>query len=381
VKILILIPSISVRMGGSVTSAIALAKLLARDNEVEVWTTDHEVEHWDATLSDVCKVRGSWLVSERFFVAPGLLLRAAREMRRFDAINVFHFWTMTGVLGSLIAPFLQVPVFIHTQGMFLPVALRHHGLRKLLACSLGARYVMNRFTEAILCNPIEQLDLRQWGFNNPTHVLPNAVTPISADRGALRRKLGLSDHVRIVAYMNRFNPIKRVLDLCRAFRLVQDRCGDAVFLLAGDASTPYGRKVQAYAEGVGLRALFLGYLGPLEKWSLLADADVLCQYSAQEGQSNALTEAIAAGVPTVLSRGCNFESIGTEGAGIIVDSIEEMADAINRLLSDAGLRRQMSANALRLAQNYTPDSISAEYRRIVTASVPAIPATTAHVES
>lgn len=364
-RILLLTPSISVRMGGSITSMIALAKLLSRDHEVEVWTTSHDVKNWDTALCDVCEVRGFRLVSERFFVAPGLLPALMREIRRFDVINVFHFWTMTGVLGGLIAPLLECPVFIHTQGILLPVALEHHGWRKRLAKLLGAGRLLNRFRAAVACNQVELQFIRRWGFRNRVYVLPNAVDPIAAERGVLRRRLGLPDHSRVVVYLNRFDPIKRVVELCRAFRLVQDCHDNAVFVLAGDAATPYGREVRAYAEDIGLRAHFVGYLGPQEKWYLLADADVLCQYSAQEAHSNTLTEAIAAGVPVIVSRACNFEQIGTASAGFVVDSVEEMAGATARLLADDHLRRRMSINALRLARDYTPEVVAATYTCIV----------------
>jgi glycosyltransferase involved in cell wall biosynthesis len=380
-RVLLLTPSVSARMGGSITGIVALAKVLSRDLSVDVWTTDHDLRYVDPTLGGICNLRVFRMVSERFFLAPGMLPALVREGNTFDVINVFHFWTIAGLLGGLIAPSLQCPVHIHTQGMFLPVALRHHGARKRFAQLLGGRYLLNRFTEIVACNAAEVSHLREWGSQKPIHVLPNAVFPLTAERGLLRSRLGLSDDIRIVAYLNRFDPIKRVVDLCRAFRLVQDRLSDVVFLLAGDAATPYGREVQAYAQGVGLRARFLGYLGPQEKWNLLADADVLCQYSAQEAHSIALTEAIAAGVPVVVSRECNFEQIGTEGAGVIVDSIEEMADATTRLLADAGLRRGMSANALRLAQNYTPEAVAATFLSIIRECRSGVPAATTHIKS
>lgn len=363
-RILLLTPSLSRRLGGSIASVIVLAELLARHHEVEVWTSDHDFRYCDATLCHVCKVRMFRLASERFFLAPGMAPALLRERNRFDVINVFGLWTITSLLGALISPIAKPPVFFHTQGILLPVALSHHSTRKRLAGVLGVRRMANLFTAAVACNAVEYPSIRQWGFRKPIHILPNAVIPIAATRGALRRALDLPDNVRIVAYLNRFDPIKRVMELCRAFRVVQNSAEGVVFLLAGDADNSYGRNVQAYAADAGLRARFLGHLGQKEKWDLLADADVLCQYSAQEGHSNALTEALMAGVPVVASRGCNFEQIGTEGAGFVVDSVEEMAEATARLLADDHLRGRMSANALLLARNYTPEVIAATYIRI-----------------
>ena len=354
----------SSRMGGSIASIGTLAKVLSREHTVEVWTSDHDSEYLDPAVSSVCTVRMFRLASKPFFLAPGLLPALISEGRKFDAFNVFHFWTFTGLVAGLILPFQQAPSFIHTQGIFLPVALRHHRRRKQVARLLGAARLLSRFTAVIACNPVEVPAIRKWGSPKTIHVLRNPVIPVPAERGGLRGRLGLSEDVRVVAYLNRFDPIKRVVELCQAFRVVQDRCQDTVFVLAGDAATPYGREVQAYAARSGLRARFLGHLGLRDKWSLLADADVLCQYSAQEAHSNALTEALSAGVPVVASRGCNFDEIGTEGAGFNVDSVEEMANATIRLLEDDGLRGRMSAQALQLARNYTPEAAAKTYLRI-----------------
>jgi glycosyltransferase involved in cell wall biosynthesis len=365
VNILFITKSLSVREGGSVTSIYMLAKSLSLQHTVTIWTTDHDIYHLDPSLYEVCKIRVFRCLFGGLFFSTRAGTTLSREICPFDVINVFGFWTVVALLSAWVAPTAQGAVFLHTQGIFLPVALAHHPRRKRLAGALFARRLVNRFSAAIVCNMVEVPHTRQWGFRKPVYVLQNPVVPMAAQRGVFRRALDLPDNIKIVAYLNRFDPIKRVLELCRAFRLVQDSAGDVVFLLAGDATTSYGQEVQAYAASSGLRARFLGHLGLEEKWELLADADVLCQYSAQEAHSNALTEALAAGVPVVASRSCNFARIGSEGAGFVIDSVEEMADATLRLLVDEDLRRRTSSNAFRLAQNYTPEAVAEAYARIV----------------
>jgi glycosyltransferase involved in cell wall biosynthesis len=198
VRILLLTPSMSSRMGGSVASIGSLAKALSREHAVEVWTTDHDFQHCDPTVGDICHIRVFQLASERFFLAPGMLTALITGANRFDAVNVFHFWTLTGLLGGLVLPILEVPSFIHTQGIFLPVALRHHGRRKQLARLLGASRLLSRFTSAIVCNAVEIPSIRKWGSPRAIHVLRNPVIPVHTERGAIRSQLGLSDDIRVV---------------------------------------------------------------------------------------------------------------------------------------------------------------------------------------
>jgi glycosyltransferase involved in cell wall biosynthesis len=365
VHILFITRSLSVRDGGGgVASIYTLAKSLAQEHQVTIWTTAHDIHNMDRSICKNCRVQV--FQCSYFALLMKLTTKASSiDLAHFDVINVFHFWTVSVLVGALIAAKEKIPTIVHTQGIFLPVALAHRAFRKRVASAAFARRILNSLKGVVVCNMVEVEHSRRWGVRKPIYVLPNAVLPMPARRGVFRRALDLPEHVKVVLYLNRFDPIKRVLELCQAFRKVQDSAEDVVFLLAGDASTSYGREVQAYAVQSGLRAHFLGHVGPEKKWELLADADVLCQYSAQEAHSNALTEALAMGVPVVASHNCNFPLIAFEGAGSVVNSIDEMAEATLRLLLDEDLRRGSSANAFRLGQRYSPEAIAKTYSEIM----------------
>ena len=365
-RVLLVTPSMSALMGGVTVSIGLLAQVLSRKHEVEIWTTTHQSDRIVPALAQAARVRFFPLALRPCFVAPKLVSEVRALGNRFDAINVFHFWTFFGLLGALAASSHRNPIFIHTDGIFLPAALRHHSWKKALARLAGARALLNQFTAAIACNAIEVPAIREWGFRKPVHVLPNAVLPHKAVPGAFRLRHSIPTHAPLVAYLNRFHPIKRVVELCRSFEKVQAANLNVVFVLAGDCSGSYGREVRALAECTGLQARFVGHLTDIEKWELLADADVLCQYSAQESQSNALTEALAAGVPVVISRGCNFESVAAADAGIVVDSVEEMAQATTALLANPGVRARMGQHASEfVSANFGPNAIRRTYEDII----------------
>ncbi len=62
-------------------------------------------------------------------------------------------------------------------------------------------------------------------------------------------------------------------------------------------------------------------------------------------------EALAAGLPVILSPGCNLPEAAEAGAGLIVaPETEPLATALRDLLTDAPKRALMSAAARRLAQ-------------------------------
>ena len=60
----------------------------------------------------------------------------------------------------------------------------------------------------------------------------------------------------------------------------------------------------------------------------------------------AALEAMAAGMPVVLSPGCNMDEIEDDGAGFVVEpTVDAFASRLSELVVNADLRREMGTNA------------------------------------
>jgi glycosyltransferase involved in cell wall biosynthesis len=80
----------------------------------------------------------------------------------------------------------------------------------------------------------------------------------------------------------------------------------------------------------------------------LAATDIFVLPSRSEGNSNALLEALAAGLPCVCTRVGNAPKAVVEGVnGILVErgNHRALGDAMNRLVGDPGLRGRFAAEA------------------------------------
>ena len=93
---------------------------------------------------------------------------------------------------------------------------------------------------------------------------------------------------------------------------------------------------------------------------ILARAAIFVMSSRYEGFSNAMLEAMGAGLP-VISTACggSEEMItqGTNGLVVPVDDVEQLADAMRRLMHDDALRQRMGRSALAASQHYAPRSV------------------------
>jgi glycosyltransferase involved in cell wall biosynthesis len=102
---------------------------------------------------------------------------------------------------------------------------------------------------------------------------------------------------------------------------------------------------------------------------LLAGADLFVQPSVRdEGCSNALLEAMAAGLPAVVTACGGLPETVVEGATgrvVPIGDPERLAAALRELLADAPLRARFGAAArARALEHYSPDAVAASWEAL-----------------
>jgi glycosyltransferase involved in cell wall biosynthesis len=167
-------------------------------------------------------------------------------------------------------------------------------------------------------------------------VVPPAVEPLAAARRSrteVRAELGTTDDRIVVITVARLHPDKGLdlfIDGVSASGAEGWICGDG----------PLRSDLEARATGSSVR--LLGYRDDIP--DLLAAADMFALPSAGEAYGIAVAEAIAAGLPVVVSAAGAMPEIAGD-AGVVVDPGDRTAftDAVGRLVSDDRLRADLSA--------------------------------------
>lgn len=200
------------------------------------------------------------------------------------------------------------------------------------------------------------------------HSIPNGVDtsryfPLpAAERTALRRRLGIPEETVLVLSAGRLVPQKRMTDLVQAF-LAASSSPRAVLHVAGEGGErPRIEAVLSGQPGAGRVRL----LGPTPS-SRLAEwfqaADVFALLSGWEGLSNALLEAMACGVPPLVTDVSGMRDVVTEGeTGLVVPpaNVEAAAAGLRRLLGQPELRARLgTAAAERIRMHYSLDATCA----------------------
>jgi glycosyltransferase involved in cell wall biosynthesis len=142
-----------------------------------------------------------------------------------------------------------------------------------------------------------------------------------------------------------------------------------------DEARPYllvagGSRSEAYEGGVRARlggdVRFAGIRTDMAR--LYAAADLCLLPSRQESFGLPILEAMASGLPSVVSRCAGVAEIVTDGIdGVLLDdpeSAEELAEKIGRLVRDPDLRRRLGEQARKTAERYSWGEIAERVERI-----------------
>jgi len=185
-------------------------------------------------------------------------------------------------------------------------------------------------------------------------VIPNGVdvceSPAS-ERDDILSEFDIPAGARVVGYVGRLAKQKRVHDLIWAMQLLRQLTDDVYFLVVGDG--PERTRAEKLARHFGCDHL-VRFTGQREDAvRLIAAMNIFWLASDFEGQSNSLMEAMAAGVPTVVSDiGPNRELVVDGETGFLVkvgDSVG-FAQFADRILADSDLSKRLGESARKRMQ-------------------------------
>jgi len=297
------------------------------------------------------------------------------QIREFDVVHIHAVWNFPTWYTMRAARREAVPYMVAPQGSLDPWAFGHGRWVRRVHARLLEKPLLNQATCLQALTVTEQEQFRAFGLHAPSVVVPNGVSVdwLRPRPGTLRGLLGLADDRPIALYLSRIHPKKGLDLLLRGFAMFKDSLRDVVFVIAGDdGGSGYRGIIEALARDLSLvdRCVFLGEVSGERKQEILAGADLFVLGSRSEGLPVAVLEAMATGVPVLITPGCHLDEVSRFNAGVIVDTTTE---AIGHGLADSFLDRsrlrERGANARELVRSrFTwpriAEALVAEYERM-----------------
>jgi len=291
-----------------------------------------------------------------------------RERRHFDVVHahgtVWH--QIVGVLGRALGKKTILKIAMWRSDLAFETQGRLSGAVN--------RWLVERFDCYIATTPEIAEEIASSGLDHRrTRQIPNGVDTLlfhplaDAGRDELRRELHLPPGP-LVAFVGILNARKKVDALLRIWQRVVQRGGAGHLLVIGPAPDENGDYVQGLRtfverQGLGARVSFLGRRSDVA--SCLQASDAFVFPSSQEGMPNAVLEAMAAGLPCVVSRGSGIDRVIDDGVnGFLRDADDEeaFAVALTDLLREPGRRARMGALARQaIVEGYSLEAVADRY--------------------
>lgn len=233
------------------------------------------------------------LVGKRGKLDPRGLLRLKNTLRELRP-DVLHCWLFAAnSYGRFVGRWLGIPVLIAGERCVDPWKTgRHYWIDKRLAT----------VTDAIVTNSSAVRDFYANRDIPPElfEIIPNGIPPhqpSSISRSDACRRLEVDPQRYLIAAVGRLAPQKRYRDLIWAAELLGVVRPESVLVVFGDG--PQKDELRRYRDQVTEhhRVRFMGHRSDLA--DLLPHFDLYWHGSEYEGQSNAVLEAMQAGLPTI----------------------------------------------------------------------------------
>ncbi|MEM8637650.1 MAG: hormogonium polysaccharide biosynthesis glycosyltransferase HpsP [Cyanobacteria bacterium P01_G01_bin.54] len=386
-KILQIVPAVSVVYGGPSQMVRGLSAALARQNvTVEILTTDANGDVGQPSLGvplnqplpeDNYTVRyfrcAPW---RRYKFSLGLCTWLWRNAHRYDLAHIHALFSPVSTAAATIARWRKLPYLLRPLGTLDPADLRKKLRLKQLYGYCFERPNLAGAAALHFTSSQEAEISERYGTNPMSLVIPLGVPLLTfPDPGQVRQRWQIAADVPLILYMSRIDLKKGIELLIESLAILRAQNLPFHLVLAGsNAQDPaYERLIGDHArQQLGEQVTIAGFVRDEEKLALLRDADLFVLPSYYENFGIAVAEAMAAQTPVLISDQVHiWPAVQQAQAGWIAQCRSDaLTAALTAALTDPIARQTRGQNAYHLAKTaYSWDAIAAEllaaYRSIL----------------
>ncbi len=300
-------------------------------------------------------------------------LQALVRLRRIisdESPDIIHSWLYhanCAVVCAMAGMAKKIPIIWGIRGSLDSGWLR--GFSTALVIRLSA--LLSRFADVITFNSrISIVQHKEAGYVcKDCRYIPNGFQlerfqPQESCAAIIKGKYNIPDDYTLVGIAGRYNQAKDYPGFLRAMRLVVDSRPNVAALLMGRGVDQNNLEMADLMDQLklGSNVYLLGAQDDLGK--ILPALDVFCSSSVTEGFPNVVAEALACGVPCVVTDvGMSAELV--RGAGIVVPArdVKALADGILSLVAlSSDERKKLGTNGRqKICQEYDLSSVVRHY--------------------
>lgn len=281
------------------------------------------------------------------------LFQVAAAAKR-DGVELFH-------AEYIVPPLCACPTVVTMHDAISAMFIEPSSVKTRIVTNLLSFISLHRSRVVLVPSNSAKMDVIRLFRVNPKRVF---VTPygVSAqlkpiDKAAAKKMLSqlLGINGRFVLTVNFFRPRKNAHVLVRAFRTLRQNGVPVDWLVLAGASTEHMKQLLIRIAGEAAnRLVFTGYVSDELLSILYSAADVFAFPSRYEGFGLPVLEAMACGTPVVAGNAPAVNEFAPEATLLVnPNDWRELAEAIEKVLTDEGLSQRLIRTGLEVASLYT----------------------------
>ncbi|BAZ33034.1 group 1 glycosyl transferase [Cylindrospermum sp. NIES-4074] len=368
-KILQIVPSISLIYGGPSQMVLGLAPALAREGvEVTILTTDSNGDSGqkplDVPLNSPVKQDGYEIIYfrcapfRRYKFSLDLLLWLKRHANEFDIAHIHALFSPVSSAAATVCRLQKLPYILRPLGTLDPADLQKKKQLKQLYVAILERRNLAGAAAIHFTSEQEAKVSARFGVSTPDLVIPLGVIPPVAEKGEVHLQLGIPNDVPLVLFMSRIDPKKGLNLLIPALEKLLADGFNFHFVLAGtNPQDPiYEQKIILQIQNSLLRShsTITGFVRGELKASLLQAADLFVLPSYYENFGIAVAEAMVAGTPVVISDQVHIwqQVRDSESGWVGATEVESLVELLREALQNPQECQRRGLNAQKYALQY-----------------------------
>ncbi|MGK7932486.1 MAG: hormogonium polysaccharide biosynthesis glycosyltransferase HpsP [Microcystaceae cyanobacterium] len=385
-KILQIVPSISLVYGGPSQMILGLSKGLANAGEdVTIITTNSNGDAGqpplDVPLETPIKQEGYQVIYfpcypfRRYKFSLPLLNWLGTHAKDYQIAHIHALFSPVSTFAATVARNNNLPYILRPLGTLDPADLQKKKQLKKIYGNLLEKPNLKGSVGVHFTSKQEAKVSERYGAKTNDIIIPLGVSlpDNSPILGTTRQQLGIPENVPLILFMSRIEPKKGLSLLIEALENLLQKGIDFHFILAGTnpQDPQYENKIiqQVKDSKLGERTTITGFIKGELKLGLLQDADLFVLPSYYENFGIAVAEAMAMQTPVVISDQVHiWEEIQQASGGWICQcNVPSLTDSLITALDNDDSLKQRGINAKRLVdEQYNWSAIAQQVIKVYT---------------
>jgi len=385
-KVLHVIPSIAQVRGGTSQATLEMVRALRSHGvDAEIATTNdngsdllevplrQRIDYEQVPIWFFPRFSPSINPVREFAFSSQLTTWLWQHITDYNLLHVHAIFSYASTVAMAIARLRRLAYVVQPHGLLCNWSLQQGASKKHIYLTLTEYANLNHSQALVFTSQQEQQEVSKLGLISPSFILPLGLdrpSPIPDARHRLRQLLNAPKDEPVILFMSRLHPKKGLDYLISALGKLRER--RYTFVLAGSGSSDYEAEINELliSAGIDTRTYRSGFVEGEMKDLLMQGADIFALTSYSENFGVAVLEAMAVGLPVVVTPGVALASVVEQNQLGYVAGLDTVAIAstLEHCLDHPQTTKEMGDRARQLVrEKYTWGRNASNLREVYTA--------------